>query len=185
MVTQLDVVALLDSLAPLYPGGVPRFEQKSLSAVEKPARSGVAVYGDSAAPLVVLGLGDPTATNPLLEGPAGELLTAALTEGLKLDLGAVTFVAVVAGADPAAVGAALNPLGCRCGLALGEDVARYLGEASPEDGWLTRGAVRWRVTPTPRAVVADSRLKRALWNDLQAVGSELAGGASNRNGGAV
>jgi hypothetical protein len=183
MVTRLDVVALLDSLAPLYPGGVPRVEQKSAPTPEKAGSTAVAVYGVHAASLIVLGLSAPAPTNPFLDGAAGELLIAALTKGLKIDLAAVAFVAVAAGTDPAPVVAVLQSLGGRVGLAFGEGVVPYLGNGAPVEGWLTHRAVRWRVAPTPHAVVADSRLKRALWLDLQAIGVELEGATSRDNGG--
>lgn len=166
MVSRLDVAALLDSLAPVYPGGVPRSE-----STESP---GVGVYGPRGPGLVVLGTAAPIGgSNPLLAGPAGQLLEAALTKGLKLPLGEVTFVVAAPGTSAAVLAATLDTLGSRVGLALGEVAGRLLGATASPNGWWVRGGCRWRVTVEPSAVVADAGLKRLLWNDLQFAGAAL------------
>lgn len=168
MTTPFELIALFDSLAPLYPGGVP----KDLAApVENPGPN-IVVHGSRAGPLVCLGYAASNGELSLLSGASGSLLEAALSKGLKLDPGAAAYAAVRRGASSDGVAAALKGVRANVGLAFGEAAALIPGLVGANT-WVGAYGIEWRAAPDLGAVAADPGLKRALWVELQEAAAKL------------
>jgi len=146
MNTPRELLAWLDSMAPLYPGGVPR-----------------AVIG-AGAPAVALSV-EPLVTFvvPPQSGAGQALIEAAIVKGLKLSPAAAPILSEPPDAPPPGQGPVVF-----CGpAALPPQVAAERGVWFL---WHNRSAL---VTLDPAEVVADPELKRVLWEDLKKVAARL------------
>lgn len=170
MVSSLEVLALLDSVAASYPSGIPRTATVEEAGFDKALEVRVRCAGPLSAPLVFVGF---AGADSLVAGPTGALLEAAVVKGMKLDPANIAFVSLSAGATTEELLGVLHQLSAPVGVALGASVGHLLGLGASSGSWAELAGRAWRVTPELRDVLADPMLKRPLWNDLQAVGQRL------------
>lgn len=180
-----EVVAYLDAVQDLYPGGVPLQSSEEESA--RPS-AGVSLWGNECAPLlfvVDLAQEQSSAGTPF-SGERGELLEAAVTKGLKLELDQVQLLLTapqrsLGAAGLAAVGRelAVRLAASRAvwavvlGGLLGEAVFSKDGGLVKRGEWCQVGAVRLLLTHELDLVLQSKSAKREFWSDLQQVLARL------------
>jgi len=171
-----DFAAYLDSVASLYPGGVPERYIKD-SSKDAPSCGAVSCCGNREAPLLFVGL--RSGSQGGFEGREGELLAAAITKGMKLSLGDVQVLSVfscLGGIDEqeearAALKENLALSKPKLIVLLGLETLRLCG-FSPEGKrgeWLTWQEIPVMPTHALKPVLSDLSVKKEFWQDLKQV----------------
>ena len=145
MVNALSIAAYLDSIQRDYPFGIPG------AAVIAPGKTKVLFIGEiaGAAPA------DP------YQGPAGAMLKAAITKGMKIALAEAA--AAVLPLDPGALAEMIATRQPRCIVCLGKAACEALAAADPAP------SADVVVTRELDAVLAGIEDKRVFWEDLKKV----------------
>ena len=138
--------AYLDSIQRDYPYGIPR------SALRPAARTQVLFVGE----VPGAAAGDP------YQGPAGELLKAAITKGMKLALGDVAVALPPFEGGAGALAARVAEMRPRCVVCLGKAGCEALSESVKG-----QNVPEIIVTQDLNAVLAGAEAKRTFWEDLK------------------
>lgn len=169
-----ELLASIDAVQGLYPGGIP---EVLLSApIQEPSSSLEPIActrwgAERSNCLFVVGTGDVPSPE---EGPAWELLLAAVTKGMGRPGESVAIIHVSEGqSENEALLDEIRSVGPKVVVMLGGGLVPLLGGNEAGRGWFQLGGSNTLVTHRLLAVLSDAQLKREFWHDLKAVLKEL------------
>ena len=157
-----DQLLYLDRVKALYPGGIPR-QLLERSAV---------------CPVLFVANPESLKSATSFDGAGGELLKAAVTKGLEIELSKVSVI-IFEGRE--ALAKSLEAVSPRIIFLLGEKVAHEILGVSDKLEQLRSGAFLFSQIPTlvsfdPNDVASNPELKRGFWEDLKRVKAVIRAG---------